>query len=161
MHSSTKLFWVRMTPKYITTSCFEWACRTITHTSGHNVAIAINTRLMNDDAHRAFISLHLHLLVAFNDFIANVTMENMRIGNLLTVTWLWPCKITGHYDFGNKKIIYPDSLLNFRAVRSITGHLATLLQWGKNILQKLKWVLGKDKGQETQFSVWGQFQKEW
>jgi len=45
-------------------------------------------RLMNDDAHPALRSLHLHLhlLVAFNDFIDNVTTEITRIGNLLTVT---------------------------------------------------------------------------
>jgi len=45
-----------------------------------------------------------------------------------TVLWLWPRKITRHYIVsGNKKIIHPDSLLNFRTVRSITGHLATLI----------------------------------
>jgi len=44
--------------------------------------------------------------------------------------WLWPHEITGHYMSVNKKIFYPDSLLNFRTVGSITGHLATLIADG-------------------------------
>jgi len=74
------------------------------------------------DDYYIYIYIYLLLLTIL------LTMKRRKMQELeIYLLWQWPRKITGHYVSGNKKNIYPDSLLNFWTVWSIIGHLAYML----------------------------------